>query len=82
MVQHPAKYPWSSYRANAMGQSNKLVTPHEMYHRLGDDEASRQAHYRCLFEAHTDELSLHQLREATNKAWVLGSEYFKQKVAQ
>ncbi|MCB5186967.1 transposase [Methylobacillus caricis] len=82
MVQLPAEYPWSSYRANALGQADPLVTPHTMYHRLGNDETSRQVHYRCLFEAHIDELSLHQLREATNKAWVLGSEYFKQKIAQ
>jgi putative transposase len=29
-----------------------------------------------------DELSLAGIREATNKAWVLGSERFKQQIAQ
>ena len=82
MVQHPAEYPWSSYRANALGHTDPLITPHLMYTMLGSDETTRQAHYRSLFDAHIDQKSLEQIREATNKAWVLGSEYFKQKIAQ
>jgi putative transposase len=31
MVEHPAKYPWSSYRANAHGESLKLLTPHSLH---------------------------------------------------
>lgn len=81
MVNHPSEYPWSSYRANAMGQSNALVMPHTMYLSLGQDEEARQARYRDLFAAQIDEINLQQMREATNKAWVLGSEYFKQKIA-
>ena len=34
-VDHPSKYPWSSYRYHALGQSNPLVTPHREYKRLG-----------------------------------------------
>ena len=81
MVQHPAEYPWSSYCANALGQPDALITPHSLYDALGQDEATRQAQYRSLFAGQLDEISLSQLREATNKAWVLGSEHFKQKIA-
>jgi len=81
MVQHPSEYPWSSYRVNALGQYDALVTPHTMYYTLGHDETSRQTQYRSLFTAQIDEISLVQMREATNKAWVLGSEHFKQKIA-
>ena len=81
MVQHPAEYPWSSYRANALGQYDALITPHSLYDALGQDETTRQAQYRSLFAGQIDEISLSQLREATNKAWVLGSEHFKQKIA-
>lgn len=28
MVKHPAEYPWSSYRHNALGQLNNLIKPH------------------------------------------------------
>lgn len=81
MVQNPSEYPWSSYRANALGQYDTLITPHTMYYALGQDETTRQAQYRSLFAAQIDEMSLTQVREATNKAWVLGSEHFKQKIA-
>ena len=81
MVQHPSQYPWSRYRANALGEYNALITSHCVYEALGQDQATRQAQYRGLFAGQIDETSLSQLREATNKAWVLGSEYFKQKIA-
>lgn len=81
MVNHPSEYPWSSYRANALGQHDALVTPQAMYCTLGQDAATRQIQYRSLFTAQIDEMSLAKMREATNKAWVLGSENFKQKIA-
>jgi putative transposase len=34
MVQHPADYSWSSYRANGDGRANPLLTPHAEYLRL------------------------------------------------
>jgi putative transposase len=81
MVNHPSEYPWSSYRANALGRYDALVTPQTMYYALGQDETTRQEQYRSLFTTQVDEMSLAQMREATNRAWVLGSEHFKQKIA-
>ena len=84
MVKHPSEYPWSSYRANALGIADvltpHLLTPHMMYGALGQDEPTRQACYRDLFIGQIDEMSLSLMREATNKAWVLGSAHFKQKI--
>lgn len=34
MVEQPGEYPWSSFRANALGVPIKLITPHEIYLRL------------------------------------------------
>ena len=51
-----------------------------MYSVLGQDAPTRQACYRDLFIGQIDEMSLSLMREATNKAWVLGSEHFKQKI--
>ncbi len=81
MVQHSSEYPWSSYRTNALGDYSDLVTPHSTYWALGHDEESRQENYRSLFDGHIDAKSLDEIRESTNKAWVLGSDYFKQKIA-
>ncbi len=80
MVAHPSDYPWSSYRSNAQGQTNKLVTPHLEYRRLGKSDDERQAAYRQLFKSHIPENSLNEIRDATNKAWVLGNDRFKQRI--
>lgn len=80
MVPHPSEYPWSSYRYNAIGQPNELVTPHIEYLRLDKNEQARQAAYRQLFKHRVPECSIEEIREATNKAWVLGNDRFKQRI--
>lgn len=77
MVAHPAEYPWSSYRGNALGVQDELLTPHPLFLSLGRTEEVRQAAYRALFATHLDEKTLTDVRAATNKAWVLGGEHFK-----
>jgi putative transposase len=80
MVAHPSEYPWSSYRRNALGQPDDLVTSHLEFRRLGGTEEARQAAYRQLFKHHLSEENVSAIREATNKAWVLGSDRFKQHI--
>jgi putative transposase len=82
MAAHPADYPWSSYRSNALGREDPLLTPHLEYRRLGSTAEERQAAYRQLFRAHLPEATLEAIRAATNKAWVLGSERFKRRIAK
>jgi putative transposase len=50
VVARPGQYRWSSFRANAQGQDDALLTPHAHYCALGRDAASRQAAYRALFQ--------------------------------
>ncbi len=50
LVTAPEEYRWSSFRANALGQVDTLVTPHACYCALGRSAASRQAAYRTLFQ--------------------------------
>jgi len=78
MVEHPSEYPWSSYRHNALGERDELIKPHYLYKKLGLSQKQRQNNYQSLFDAHIDEKTLLGIREATNKAWVLGSRYFKE----
>ena len=54
LVAAPGDYRWSSFRANALGHEDALVTPHSCYYALGRSAALRQAAYRALFQ---DELS-------------------------
>ena len=82
MVEHPSEYPWSSYRHNAIGQKDELVATHYKYQELGHNEEIRQKSYRALFRAHLSERQLEEIRSAANKEWVLGSDYFKDKIAE
>lgn len=80
MVAHPADYPWSSYRANAQGEKSPLLAPHALYRRLGQTPEMRQKAYRQLFRAQIPREELEAIRNATNKAWVLGEGRFCEKV--
>jgi putative transposase len=45
----PGAWPWSSYRANALGEADALVAPHPHYFSLARSPESRQAAYAALF---------------------------------
>ena len=80
IVRQPKNYPWSSYKFNAMGESDRLITPHEMYDALGKSLINRQTAYKGLFKENIAFKMLDEIREATNKAWPLGSDIFKHKI--
>ncbi|AZZ94013.1 transposase [Hahella sp. KA22] len=80
MVEHASEYPWSSYRHNALGRMIQLIKPHSIYQQLGKTAEERQKHYRLLFRGQIPEQDLSTIREATNKAWVLGNDRFKAEI--
>ena len=47
LVSHPADFRWSSYRANALGKEDPLVTPHPCYYALGRTPQARRAAWRA-----------------------------------
>jgi putative transposase len=49
LARHPGDYPWSSYRANALGEDSGLVTPHPHYYVLGRSPGARRTAYAALF---------------------------------
>lgn len=49
LVRQPQAYRWSSFRANAMGEEDALITPHAHYCALGRSPEMRQAAYRAMF---------------------------------
>jgi putative transposase len=81
IVQHPADYQWSSYRANAHGETNDLVTPHRLYEALGSNRAARQAAYRELFHYELEPGLIEAIRTATNGNFVLGNPRFADEVS-
>ena len=80
MVKQPEEYPWSSYHANALGKEDSLLVRHEVYQAFGKDVEERCSHYRALFKYHINEKQLDEIRQATNKAWVLGNDKFRSQI--
>jgi REP-associated tyrosine transposase len=80
MVDRPHQYRWSSYRCNALGEADALITPHALYLALGSSPSEQQVAYRALFEAHLESSTLEVIREATNKGAVLGNDRFREQI--
>jgi putative transposase len=81
MVSDPSEYPWSSYHHNVIGQTDDLI-PHAEYQRLGETNEARQMNYQELFKHHIPQNNIDEIRDATNKAWVLGNDRFKQSIQE
>ena len=76
MVDDPAHYRWSSYRANGLGQADALLTPHQLYLDLDKDSAERLAAYRALFRPELEDDALSDIRLALNQGQPLGNSRF------
>lgn len=73
-VSSPSAYRWSSYRANALGMSSPLITPHDVWNRLGNDPEERQENYRRLFDEKVDE---QMFRKGYRKGLPVGSDNWR-----
>ena len=80
MVEDPAHYRWTSYRANALGQPDARLTPHAVFRALGRSDKERQAAYRALFRAHLDSAAIDDIRLALNQSQPLGNARFYAKI--
>ncbi len=80
IAEHPADYPWSSYRANAQDESSPMLVPHPFMQALGAYELERKNAYREMFGDALDNGLLNEMRLATNGNLVLGSEGFQQQI--
>ena len=76
MVDDPAHYRWSSYRSNALGQSDPRLTPHALYQALGQAEKDRQSAYRELFRTELDREAINDIRLAINQDQPIVNERF------
>jgi putative transposase len=66
MVRHPGAYRWSSFRGNALGAPDPLLTLHPCVEALGNTIAERRAAYRDLFLEDLPLGILQKIRTAAN----------------
>lgn len=76
MVAGPGEHAWSSFRRNAWGVPDDLVSPHSLYVEMGADPASRREAYSSLFLEDLDEVTLFRIRQSIQRGWPLGSSEF------
>lgn len=80
LVQHPADYRWSSFAANALGLSDRLVSAHPAYLALRATRQARLAAYLRLCAKGLEDEMLTAIRVAVNSEFVLGSDEFKTRI--
>jgi putative transposase len=61
------EYRWCSYRTNARGFDDPLITPHRLYEDLGSCAAERQARYRSLCAEAVNLDKLTRIRHVLNR---------------
>ncbi len=82
MVEDPADYAWSSYRAHAFGMQPTMWQPHDEYLALGADPPARQYAYRQLIAQQLSGEMVTHIRDALNTGLVLGNDRFKEQVQE
>jgi len=82
LVARPADYRWSSYAANALGEDNCILSPHEEYVQLGQTLPQRWEAYRALCDAELTTEALARIRNCTQSGTPMGSERFKAQIEQ
>lgn len=80
MVRHPGEYLWSSFRHNACGARNEIITPHSSYLSLGNSALQRQRAYLSLVESGLSGEVVSSIRSATSGNSVLGDGRFSREI--
>jgi putative transposase len=80
MVDDVGTYQWSSYRHNAYGEHDSLVTSFSLYDALGASPQVRRKAYRALFRQAIEPESLDGIRSAVKRGAALGDSNFVQRL--
>lgn len=80
MVEKPADYPWSSYCANALGESSGLIIPHGMWLSLGNDDFRRRKAYLSLFDSTLSAAQLKSIQDGLSKGLPTGDSSFRREL--
>ena len=82
MVEKPEEYCWSSYRSNAYGEKDDLITPHKLYLELGENNKQRLPAYRDLFKEVMDENLIKEISSSLQTGTPLGHQKFKDEIEE
>jgi len=80
MVATPEAHRWSSYRANALGAADPLLSPHAVYRALADTDKGRRERYRALFEEVLDAAEIERIRAYLQQQRALGPSRFQRTI--
>jgi hypothetical protein len=75
-------YRWSSYRCNALGQADPVITPHARYLALHRSEDEGREAYRALFRAHLDPEEESRIRRLSEMGMPLGNDRFQARIEE
>jgi putative transposase len=81
MIEDIAEYRWSSYRHNALGQVDTLITEHERYQALGTSPTQRSESYLEMFEQLNTSAQDAHITQATLRGEVYGSDRFHHQIS-
>jgi putative transposase len=80
LVLSPADYAYSSFRRNALGRNDPVITSHSVYSELGETSPDRQLGYQRLFEHEFSPEQLTTIRRTTESCHVLGNDDFVDRI--
>ncbi len=76
----PGPYKWSSYKCNAQGRRNDLITPHDTYKTMARGDKKRQEQYVAMAKAGLSKELEIDIQEAWQTGTPIGSDKFKKMV--
>lgn len=80
LVKSAGTYKWSSYKANAQGKKNALITQHAAYKNIGRGDKKRLEKYVALTRAGLSDDTNTDIQDAWQTGTPLGSDKFKKMV--
>jgi putative transposase len=80
MVRQPGEYQWSSYRSNALGEYDPVVSPHKNWIGLGQNDRDRRKCYQALFDNDLSQDTEHMIQSSVRKGTPTGGDRFRQRI--
>jgi putative transposase len=80
MVRHPADYRWSSYHCNGLGKPDTLISPHDCWLLLGEDDQARTAAYEALCKDVLEQADIEHIRHCVNTGLPTGNDRFRREI--
>lgn len=80
MIRRPGDYSWTSYHDNALGRSTGMITPHDCWLLLGEDDTARRDAYRDLFREKLEHQDIAHIRESIWTGLPTGNDLFRREI--